>query len=95
MNIIKSIITFFTQSSEDPAKTSATLTGLLIALSAQVQQLAVFVPGISTFYASPLGQQLDVILTGVGTIVGTGIFLFGLFRKVTNKAESVAGLRVE
>lgn len=92
--MLNNIITFFTQSSEDPAKTSATLTGILIALSAQVQQLAVFIPGINAFYLSPLGQQLDAILTGVGTILGTAWFLFGLFRKVTNKVESSKGLAV-
>ncbi len=92
---MKNFIAFFTQSSEDPAKTSATLTGLLIALSAQVQHLGAFIPGISAFYTSPIGLQLDTILTGVGTILGTAWFLFGLFRKLTNQAERDAGIRVE
>lgn len=92
---MQNIITFFTQSSEDPAKTSATLTGLLIAAAAQIQQYLGFIPVVHNFFASPVGQQLDPILTAVGTIVGFSWFLFGLLRKLTNKVESSTGLRVE
>ncbi len=89
---MNAIITFFTQSSEDPAKTSATLTGLLIALAAQGQQLFGFIPVVHDFYVGPIGSQLDPILTAVGSIVGGTWFLFGLFRKLTNKVESAKGL---
>lgn len=92
---MKDIITFFTQSSEDPAKTSATLTGLLIMASSNVQQYLGFLPFVHGFYSSPLGQQVDPILTGAGYVIGGAWFLFGLFRKFTNKVESANGLRVE
>lgn len=85
---MKDFITFFTQSSEDPGKTSATLTGLLIALASWVQQFATTWPVINNFFASPAGQQIDQIMTSVGMIVGGIWFLFGLFRKVTNTVET-------
>lgn len=92
---MKQIITFFTQSSESPDRTSATLTGILIAAAAYVQQLGAFVPFINDFYASAIGQQLDPILTAIGMVVGGIWFLFGLFRKFTNRVENSAGLRIE
>lgn len=91
---MNSIITFFTQSSEDPAKTSATLTGLLISLSAYIQQYFSYIPGIHAFYASQLGMQSEAICTGLGMTIGGAWFLFGLFRKATNKIESSKGLTV-
>lgn len=93
MNVNK-IITFFTQSSEDPAKTSATLTGLLIAIAAQTQQNFGFIPAVHDFFLSPLGQQIEPVATAIGTIVGSIVFLFGLYRKLTNKIESSSGLAV-
>lgn len=92
---MQNLITFFTQSSEDPAKTSATLTGALIAIASYVHTYAAYLPAINNFFTSPLGQQLDPILTAVGMIIGGTWFLFGVFRKFTNKVERVAGLRVE
>lgn len=92
---MKSIITFFTQSSEDPAKTSATLTGLLIMAASYVQQYGDVIPVVHNFFASPVGQQIDPILTAVGMVIGGIWFLFGIFRKFTNKVENVAGARVE
>ncbi len=89
---MKSIITFFTQSSEDPAKTSATLTGILIAAASYIQQYADFIPVVHSFFTSPLGAQLDLICTSLGMIVGGIWCLFGLFRKFTNKIESSTGL---
>lgn len=91
---MNSIITFFTQSSEDPAKTSATLTGLLIACASWLSQYATAIPLIHNFFASPLGQQIDPAMQAVGMIGGGIWFLFGLFRKVTNKVEASKGLRV-
>ena len=92
---MKNIITFFTQSSEDPAKTSATLSGLLLIAAAQIQQYFDFIPAVHDFFISPIGQQLDPILTAIGTIAGFTWFLYGLLRKFTNKVESANGLRVE
>lgn len=89
------LITFFTQSSEDPTKTSATLTGILIGVSAYLQQYVATFPILDKFYSSPVGLELEPTLTAVGMIVGGVIFLFGLFRKLTNKVERNAGLRVE
>jgi len=89
------IITFFTQSSEDPAKTSATLTGALIYTASYLQQYSDVIPFIGKFFSSEIGQQLDPILTSIGMITGGIICLFGLFRKLTNKIESSRGLRVE
>jgi len=86
--MLSSIITFFTQSSEDPTKTSATLTGILIAFASYVQQYASVIPFIHNFFASPAGAQLDPILTAIGMIVGGIWFLFGLFRKLTNKVQT-------
>lgn len=90
---MKSIITFFTQSSEDPTRTSATLTGLLIMAASYVQEKLDFVPFIHAYFMSPIGQQTDQILTAVGMVVGAVWFLFGLFRKFTNKVERVAGVQ--
>lgn len=85
---MKNIITFFTQSSEDPAKTSATLTGILISASSYIQSvIAPHVPFLSNFYNSPLGHESEAICTSIGFIIGGIIFLFGLFRKFTNKVE--------
>lgn len=85
---MKNIITFFTQSSEDPAKTSATLTGILISLSSYLQSIvAPHIPFLSQFYNSPLGQQSEQVATGLGFVVGGIVFLFGIFRKATNKVE--------
>ena len=92
---MNNIITFFTQSSEDPAKTSATLTGILIGIASYLQQYGAFVPVINNFFLSPIGQNIDAILTDVGMILGTAWCLFGLIRKLTNKVERTAGLRVE
>lgn len=89
------LITFFTQSSEDPGRTSATLTGILIGGAAWIHQYLDVIPFVHNLFVSPLGQQIDPILTSIGTIVGTGWCLFGLLRKLTNKVESVNGLRVE
>jgi len=88
MDNIKNIISFFTQSSEDPAKTSATLTGILIALASYLHQYASFIPIVNKFFASPLAQQTDAILSAIGMIIGSIWFLFGLFRKATNKIET-------
>lgn len=85
---MQNLITFFTQSSENPEKTSATLTGILIGAAAWVHQYAGFVPGVQSFFDSALGKQLDPIMTAVGMIVGGVWFLFGLFRKFTNKVEA-------
>lgn len=88
---MQNLITFFTQSSEDPAKTSATLTGLLISLSTYLQgPIGSHLPFISSFYASPLGQQSDALCTGLGFVIGGAWFLFGLFRKATNKVNDIA-----
>lgn len=95
MDNIKNIVTFFTQSSEDPAKTSATLTGILIALASYLHQYAVFIPIVNKFFASPLAQQTDAILSAIGMILGSVWFLFGLFRKATNKVESKLDNKVE
>jgi len=84
---MKNLITFFTQSSEDPTKTSAVLTGILIALASYIQQAGEFMPVISAFYESPLGKDLSPILTAIGMIFGGIWFLFGIFRKLTNKVE--------
>lgn len=92
---MQNIITFFTQSSEDPAKTSATLTGLLISFASYAHTSLSFIPAVNTFFASNLGQQVDPILTAVGMIVGGIWFIFGLIRKLTNGVEKTAGLRVE
>lgn len=93
--MLNNIITFFTQSSEDPAKTSATLTGILISSSAYLQSVvAPHIPVLSAFYNSPLGQQAEQLCTGVGFVLGGIWFLFGLFRKLTNKVESVRDLTV-
>lgn len=89
------IITFFTQSSEDPAKTSATLTGILISLASYLQQYADVVPFIGRFFDSPVGHNLSPIFTSIGMIVGGIVTLFGLFRKLTNKIEDTKGLRIE
>lgn len=93
--MVNNIVTLFTQSSEDPAKTSATLTGLLIMVSTYVQQLGVFIPFINEFYLSPIGSQMEQICTAMGMIVGGIWFLFGLFRKVTNSIEDRRGLRID
>lgn len=85
---MKDFITFFTQSSEDPEKTSATLTGILIAAASWLQQFGTTWPVINTFFASQLGQQTDQIMTSVGMIVGGIWFLFGLLRKGTNAIET-------
>lgn len=86
---MQSIISFFTQSSEDPAKTSATLTGILISLSSWLQSvIAPHIPFLATFYNSPLGQQSEAICTGIGFVIGGIVFLFGLFRKGTNLIEA-------
>jgi hypothetical protein len=88
MNIISSIVTFFTESSEDPSKTSATLTGLLISLSSWLQNVAgPHIPFIANFYSSPLGQQASQLCYGLGFVIGGAWFLFGLFRKFTNTVE--------
>lgn len=92
---MQNLITFFTQSSEDPTKTSATLTGILIALSAWVQHAGIAIPFINSFYSSAPGQQVEPALTAVGMVIGGIWFLFGLFRKLTNKVERSNGLRVE
>ncbi len=85
------IISFFTQSSEDPTKTSATLTGILISLSTYLQSVvAPHIPVIANFYNSPLGQQSEQIATGLGMVIGGIWFLFGLLRKGTNKIETLA-----
>lgn len=85
------LVTFFTQSSEDPSKTSATLTGILIAAASWLQQYGAVIPGVNEFFASPLGQNIDPTLTAIGLVVGGIWFLFGLFRKLTNKiGDSVA-----
>lgn len=89
------IITFFTQSSEDPAKTSATLTGVLIVIASYLQEYADTIPFLGKFFASPVGQNLEPVLTSVGMTIGGIVCLFGLFRKFTNKVESSQGLRVE
>lgn len=85
---MNNVITFFTQSSENPEKTSATLTGILIAAASWVHQFASVVPVIDQVFKSPVGQQLDPLLTAIGMIVGGVWFLFGLFRKLTNKVET-------
>jgi hypothetical protein len=90
-----SIITFFTQSSEDPTKTSATLTGILIGAAAWAHQYLLFIPGVSTFFQSPAAQSLDAILTATGMVIGGVWTLVGLFRKLTNTVEQKSGLRVE
>lgn len=87
---LASIVTFFTQSSEDPNKTSATLTGILISVASYAQQYLAFVPGVNHFFASPIGQQIDPVLTCVGFILGSAWTLFGLLRKLTNKADTLA-----
>lgn len=93
---MKNIITFFTQSSEDPAKTSATLTGILISASAWLQQYAgENITFIHNFYMSPLGRDIEPTLTAVGMVVGGIWFIFGLFRKATNQVERSIGARVE
>lgn len=89
------IITFFTQSSEDPAKTSATLTGALVVIASYLQQYSDVIPFIGKFFSSEIGQNLNPIFTSIGMICGGIIFLFGLFRKLTNKIESSRGLRVD
>lgn len=88
-------ITFFTQSSEDPNKTSATLTGILISLSTYLQSVvAPHIPVIASFYNSPLGQNAEAICTSIGMVIGGIWFLFGLFRKLSNKVEDkVQGLK--
>lgn len=84
------LITFFTASSEDPTKTSATLTGILISLSTYLQAVvAPHIPFLSAFYNSPLGQQSEQVATGLGMVIGGIWFLFGLIRKLTNKIETV------
>lgn len=88
MNNIKNIILSLTQSSEDPTKISATLTGILIGIASYLHQYASFVPFINNFFNSELGHQLDPILTAIGMIVGSIWFLFGLFRKLSNKVDS-------
>ncbi len=92
---MQNLITFFSQSSEDPSRTSATLTGLLISFASYAHQSLSFIPAVNTFFASSLGQQVDPILTAAGMIIGGIWFLFGLFRKITNGVEKTAGLRVE
>lgn len=89
------LIQFFTRSSEDPTKTSATLTGILISLSTYLQSIvAPHIPVIANFYASPLGQNAEQICTSIGMVVGGIWFLFGLFRKGTNAIETkVAGMK--
>lgn len=88
-------ITFFTHSSEDPTKISATLTGLLISLSAYLQSVvAPHIPVIASFYNSPLGQNAEQICTSLGMVIGGIWFLFGLLRKASNKVEEkVQGMK--
>lgn len=87
-NIITYVVTSLTQSSEDPNKTSATLTGLLISVSAYLQAVvAPHIPIIASFYNSPIGQQAEAICTSLGMVIGGIWFLFGLIRKGTNKIE--------
>ncbi len=93
--MLNKFITFLTQSSEDPSKTSATLTGILISLSTYLQSVvAPHIPLLSEFYNSPLGQQSEQVCTGIGFVLGGIWFLFGLFRKATNKVESSRDLAV-
>ncbi len=84
---MQSFITFFTQSSEDPSKTSATLAGLLLAGAAWAHQYLVFVPYVNEFFLSPAGQQTDAALTGIAYVIAGIWTLFGIFRKITNKIE--------
>ena len=94
--ILTNFITFFTRSSEDPAKTSATLTGLIIAVSSYIQlNLAPIIPFLNNFYSSPIGHDIETIATCLGMMVGALITIFGLIRKLTNKVESKSGLRIE
>lgn len=85
---MQDIIKFFTQSSEDPNKTSATLTGILIAGAAWSHQYLSVLPFVHDFFISPLGQQIDPILTATGMVIGGMWTLFGIFRKITNKVEA-------
>lgn len=91
--MFKSIVSFFTQSSEDPAKTSATLTGFLIMAATWTQANLTFIPAVATFFASPLGAQLQPELTAVGYILGGVWALFGIYRKVTNTVAGALGVR--
>lgn len=93
--MLNKIITFFTQSSEDPAKTSATLTGILITVASYLQQYSDAIPFLGKFFTSEVGQNLDPILASIGMTVGGIVCLFGLFRKFTNKVESSKDLGIE
>ena len=93
--MINNIITFFSQSSEDSQKTSATLTGILIGVASYLAQFATVIPAIGNFFNSPIGQNMNALLTAVGMLLGSAWTIFGLLRKVSNKIESKAGLRVE
>lgn len=93
--MLDKIITFLSQSSEDPTKTSASLTGALIFIASYLQQYSDTIPFLGKFFTSEIGQNLDPILTSIGMTVGGIICLFGLLRKLTNKVESSQGLRVE
>lgn len=79
---MKNLIASILQSSQDPTKTSATITGVLIAFSSWLQgALGPYIPFISNFYHSTLGMQSNQICTGLGIVIGGTLFLFGLFRK--------------
>lgn len=88
-NILSTIVLSLTQSSENPEKTSATLTGILISVSTYLASVVgPHVPVIADFYASPLGMQANAICTSLGMVAGGILFLFGVIRKGTNKVEA-------
>ena len=86
--MLQNIVTFFTQSSDNPEKTSATLSGILLMGASWLSQYATAIPVIHSFFASPLGQQVDPAIQAISMIGGGILALFGLFRKLTNKVEA-------
>lgn len=74
---MKAIISFFAQSSADPSKLSATLTGIIVGVASYIVFIA------AHFYGVPVDvQQVTDFATLVGTTGGGIVTIFGIIRKV-------------
>ena len=66
-------------SSQDPAKLSATVTGLIISLSSVIVLVS------AQFGVPLLNEQVSAFATQAGLAVGSLWFLYGVIRKGINK----------
>lgn len=84
-NMFKKIIAWIVQSSEDPSQISLTLKGIIVTIIPWIVTITgVFHLLLSSAELSGIGAQIVILVQSGLSTIGTGIFLYGLIRKLIN-----------